>query len=50
VKKIGASELTDALGKIIEDLKVFVIPPLRSLARGEEFTYQWKALDGWVVT
>jgi predicted nucleotidyltransferase component of viral defense system len=48
VKKIGAGELTDAFGKVVEDLKIFAMPVLRSLARDEKLTRQWKAGNGWV--
>ena len=49
-RKIGENDLIDAFGKIIEDLKVFVMPALRSLARGEKHSQHWKAGNGWVVS
>jgi predicted nucleotidyltransferase component of viral defense system len=49
VRKIGETELTEALGKVVEDIKVFAMPLLRSLARGEKLTRQWKARKGWVA-
>jgi predicted nucleotidyltransferase component of viral defense system len=49
VKKIGESELTDALTKIVADLKVFAMPLLRSLARGEKFAQQWSPKKGWIA-
>jgi hypothetical protein len=48
VKNIGEAELTDAFGKVIEDIKIFAMPLLRSLALGEKLTRQWKAKIGWV--
>jgi hypothetical protein len=47
VKKIGESDLVDAFGRIVEDIKIFVMPVLRSLARGEQFALKWKAGQGW---
>jgi hypothetical protein len=47
VKKIGEGELTNAFGKVIEDLRTFAMPVLRLLARGEQVTQQWKAGSGW---
>jgi predicted nucleotidyltransferase component of viral defense system len=49
VKKMGEDQLTDAFGKVVEDLKIFAMPVLRSLARGEKLTQQWKAGNGWVA-
>lgn len=48
VKKIGEDELTDALSKVINELRIFALPVLRSLARGERLAQQWKAGNGWV--
>ena len=48
-KKVGESELMDAFGIIVDDLEIFVMPMLRSLARGERFAQIWKAGQGWVV-
>jgi hypothetical protein len=50
VKKIGEGRLADTLGIVIEDLKNFAIPALRSLASGEKLTQQWKAGSGWVAS
>jgi predicted nucleotidyltransferase component of viral defense system len=50
VKNIGEGELTDAFGKVIEDIKIFAMPLLRSLALGERLTRQWKAKIGWVYS
>jgi len=50
VKKIGEGELTDEFGKVVEDLKIFALPVLRSLARRERLTKQWKAGSGWVAS
>jgi predicted nucleotidyltransferase component of viral defense system len=47
VRKIGEVDLTDAFGRIVEDLKNFAMPALRSLAGGESLTKQWKAGRGW---
>jgi predicted nucleotidyltransferase component of viral defense system len=49
VKKIGQNDLADALGKVIEDLKIFAMPVLGALARGETFERLWKAGSGWVT-
>jgi predicted nucleotidyltransferase component of viral defense system len=49
VKKIGEDELTDALDKIVADLRSFAIPLLRSLARGEKFAQNWNAKKGWIA-
>jgi hypothetical protein len=48
VRKMGEDELTDALGKVVDDLRIFALPLLRSLARGEPLAQQWKAGNGWV--
>jgi hypothetical protein len=45
---MGEDQLIDAFGKVLEDLKIFATPILRSLARGEKLTQQWKAGNGWV--
>ena len=50
VKKLGEGELTDAFGKVVEDLRIFAMPMLRSLASGEKLTQQWKAGNGWVAS
>jgi predicted nucleotidyltransferase component of viral defense system len=48
VKKVGENHLTDAFGKVVDDLKMFAVPVLRSLAAGEKFTQRWKTGTGWV--
>jgi hypothetical protein len=50
VKKIREDRLADTLGKVVGELKEFATPVLRSLARGEKFTRQWKAGIGWVAS
>ncbi|HKR42427.1 MAG TPA: nucleotidyl transferase AbiEii/AbiGii toxin family protein [Paraburkholderia sp.] len=50
VRKMGEDDLIDAFSKIIEDLKNFAMPALRSLAREEKFAQQWKAGNGWVIS
>jgi predicted nucleotidyltransferase component of viral defense system len=47
VKKIGEHQLTDAFVNVVEKLKTFVTPLLRSLAHGEKLMQQWKAGNGW---
>ena len=49
VRKIGESELIDAFGRVVDDVKTFAMPALRSLASGERLTKQWKAGRGWVA-
>jgi predicted nucleotidyltransferase component of viral defense system len=49
VKKIGESDLVDAFGGVVDDLKIFAMPLLHSLARGEAFLQKWKAGQGWVA-
>lgn len=49
VRKAGASELMDAFDRIIDDLRIFAMPVLRSLAAGERHTRKWKAGQGWVA-
>ena len=48
--KMGEDDLVDKFSNIIEDLKNFAMPALRSLARREKFTRQWKAGNGWVIS
>jgi hypothetical protein len=48
VKKVGENHLTDAFGKVVDDLKMFAVPVLRSLSAGEKFTERWKTGTGWV--
>jgi predicted nucleotidyltransferase component of viral defense system len=50
VKKMGEDSLVDAFGKVVEELKHFAMPVLRSLASGEEIAQRWKAGTGWVAT
>jgi hypothetical protein len=49
VKKIGESDLVDAFGGVVDGLKIFAMPLLHSLARGEAFPQNWKAGQGWVA-
>jgi len=46
---MGEVDLVDGFGEVIEHLKVFTIPLLRSLARGEKLAEQWKVGRGWVA-
>jgi hypothetical protein len=46
-RKIGEQELADVFGKIVEDLRAFVLPMLRSLNRGESAAQYWKGGSGW---
>lgn len=46
-KKIGEDSLRDELGRIIEDLNVFVHPLLQSLTTGEKLRDRWTAQTGW---
>lgn len=50
VKKLGEDELTDAFDRIVNELTIFAMPVLGSLARGEKLTQQWKAGKGWEVS
>jgi predicted nucleotidyltransferase component of viral defense system len=47
VKKMGEDGLTDALGRVVEDLKNFVMPVLRSISHNDRFARNWKAGRGW---
>jgi hypothetical protein len=49
VRKIGEHELTDAFSKVIEDLKIFAMPMLSSIARGEKLSQRWNAKNGWLA-
>jgi hypothetical protein len=49
VRKIGETELIDAFGRVVDDVKIFAMPALHSLASGEKITKQWKAGRGWVA-
>jgi len=46
-RKIGEQELADVFGKIVEDLRAFVLPMLRSPNRGESAAQYWKGGSGW---
>jgi hypothetical protein len=48
VKKIGESNLVNAFGTVIDDLKTFAVPMLYTLAHGERLAHRWKAGQGWV--
>jgi predicted nucleotidyltransferase component of viral defense system len=50
VRKMGEDTLIDAFAKVVVDLKVFALPALRAVARGEKLTQQWKASSGWAVS
>jgi predicted nucleotidyltransferase component of viral defense system len=50
VRKMGENDLIDAFGTVVADLKVFALPALRALARGENIMQQWKAGSGWLVS
>ena len=47
---MGEDELIDVFGKIIEDIRTFAMPALRSVANGENFAQRWKAGNGWVIS
>ena len=47
VRKMGEHELEDALVNIVNDLRVFLTPALRSLAGGEKSIQVWKPRLGW---
>ncbi len=47
VKKIGEEQLTNEFAKIVEEIKAFALPALRSLARNEKLAEQWRAGTGW---
>jgi len=48
VRKMGEDDLTDSLGGVVNDLRIFALPLLRSLARGEQLAQQWRAGKEWV--
>lgn len=50
VRKIGENELVDTFGRVVEELKIFAMPVLRSLARKEQFARRWKAGQGWAAS
>jgi hypothetical protein len=49
VRKIGETELSDAFGRIVDELKIFAMPALHSLTRGERLSKHWKAGRGWAT-
>jgi hypothetical protein len=49
VRKIGETELIDAFGRVVDDIKIFALPALHSLASGETLSKHWKAGRGWVA-
>ena len=49
VKKMGESELIDAFGRVVDDVRIFAMPALHSLASGETHSKHWKAGRGWVA-
>lgn len=49
VRKLGENDLVDSFGKVVEELKTFAVPMLRTLARGERSTQRWEAGRGWVT-
>jgi hypothetical protein len=48
VRKIGEGELIEAFDRVVDDIKNFAMPALRSLASGETMAKQWIAGQGWV--
>jgi nucleotidyltransferase AbiEii toxin of type IV toxin-antitoxin system len=49
VKKMGEDALTDAFGWVVEDLKNFAMPVLRSSSDDGRLAEDWKAGRGWVA-
>jgi hypothetical protein len=49
VRRMGAPALIDAFGEVVADLKIFAMPALQSLGRGDKLARQWKAGNGWAV-
>lgn len=47
VRKMGEDELTGAFGRVVNELKNFVLPVFGSLADGKKLTQRWKAGKGW---
>jgi hypothetical protein len=47
VKKIGEGELANRFAEVIEHIKAFAVPILRSVAGGERIAQHWKAGKGW---
>jgi hypothetical protein len=48
-RQTGENELIDEFGRIVDDVKAFAMPVLRSLASGERLAQRWKAGRGWVA-
>jgi hypothetical protein len=49
IRKIGESDLTDELDRVVNDIRIFAMPALHSLAGGETLTKHWKAGRGWIA-
>jgi hypothetical protein len=49
VRKIGETELIDAFDRVVDDVKIFAMPALHSLAGAKTLSKQWKAGRGWVT-
>jgi len=47
---MGEDHLIGAFDRVVEDLRMFAMPMLRSLALGEKFRQQWKVGTGWVAS
>jgi hypothetical protein len=47
VRNIGESGLSEAFGRIVDELRTFAMPALHSLASGERLSKRWKAGRGW---
>lgn len=48
-RRVGESELLGAFGRVVEDIRTFAVPMLRSLAHEEKFAQRWEAGRGWVA-
>ncbi len=48
VRRIGAPDLIDAFDEVVADFKIFALPALQSIARGNKLALQWKAGNGWI--
>ncbi|MEJ0084506.1 MAG: hypothetical protein WDO72_02380 [Pseudomonadota bacterium] len=46
LRQIGEGDLIDAFGSVVDDVKIFAMPALGSLASGERLKMQWKAGRG----
>jgi predicted nucleotidyltransferase component of viral defense system len=46
-KKIGEVELANRFAEVLENIKTFVVPMLRSVASGERIAQHWRAGRGW---